>query len=219
MITDFINYIELIVVEYGALGIFFAALIEQIIVPIPSSFVSITAGFFILPAYGLFLDVLWKSIYVIALPVALGTALGSLFFYFLGYLGGKPVVEKTKKWLGLNWEDIEKIKKKLDNSRNDELALFILWTLPILPTVVIAVSCGIFRYPVLKHILLTISGIFLRATAMSMVGWQMGELYYIGIKEIDLIENYFLIGFGLLILIGAVFIFYKKRKLRDIKGI
>jgi membrane protein DedA with SNARE-associated domain len=211
MINAFINYIQSIVVGYGTLGIFVAALIEQIIVFIPSSFVPITAGFFILPAYGLFLDVLWKSIYTIALPVAFGTALGSLIFYFLGYLGGKPIIEKTKKWFGLNWEDVEKIKKKLDNSRSDELTLFILWTLPILPTVVIAVSCGIFHYSLLKHILLTISGIFLRATAMSMVGWQMGELYYIAVKRIEFIENYLLIAFGLLILVGVIFLFYKKQ--------
>jgi membrane protein DedA with SNARE-associated domain len=212
MINDFIVHLELIVLEYGILGIFIAALIEQIFVIIPASFVSITAGFLILPVHDLFLNVLWKSAYTIALPVALGTVLGSLIFYFLGFLSGKPIIEKTQKWLNLKWEDVEKIKKKLNNSSSDELTLFVLWALPIVPTVVIAISCGIFRYSILKYILLTISGTFLRALTLSMIGWQMGALYYLAIEEIEFFGNYLFFGFGLLLLIGIIFLFYKNRK-------
>ena len=211
MIDSFIAYIKLIVVEHGALGIFIAALIEQIIAPIPSPLMPMMAGFFLLPAEGLFLDVLWQTMLIIALPIALGTTLGSLIIYSLAFWGGKPVIEKSKEWLGLNWKDIERTKKKLDNSSRDELALFVLWLLPIVPSAAIAVLCGIIRYPVFKYIPIAISGLFLRTTVVSLIGWQAGEFYYITAKQIAAIESYLLIGFIFLVLVGVVFMFYKKR--------
>jgi len=213
MIDFLIAYIQSIVIEHGALGLFFAGLIEQIIAPIPSSLVPIMAGFFLLPVNIFFIDVLWQSIFIIAFPVVLGMILGSLIIYSLGYWGGKPIIEKNKKWLGLNWEEIEKIKKKIDTSSSDEFTIFTLWALPIMPGVAIAIFCGIVRYPILKYILLTISGMFLRTTVMSLIGWQAGELYYVNVQQISAIENYLLIILGILTLIGIGFLVYKKRKL------
>ena len=211
MIDSFIAYIKLIVVEHGALGVFIATLIEQIIAPIPSPLVPMIAGFFLLPAQGFFSDVLWQSMLVIAIPVALGMTFSSLVIYLLGFWGGKPIIEKSRKWLGLNWEEVEKTKKKLDNSSRDELALFVLWLLPIVPSAAIAVLCGIIRYPVFKYIPIAISGLFLRTTVVSLIGWQAGEFYYITAKQIAAIESYLLIGFIFLVLVGVVFMFYKKR--------
>ena len=213
MIDGFIDYIRLIIVEYGALGVFIAALIEQIIALIPSSLIPIMAGFFLLPVQGFFWNVLLQAMLIIAIPATLGMTLGSLVIYFLGYLGGRPAIEKSKKWLGLSWEQVEKTKKKLDNNRgSDEFALFILWFLPVVPTSVMAVLCGIIRYPIFKYIPIVICALFLRVTIISLIGWQTGELYYITIKQITVIENYLLIGFIFLILIGVRFLFYKKRR-------
>ena len=212
MLNAFIDYIQSIVVEFGAWGVFIAAIIEQIIAPIPSPLIPIMAGFFLLPVNGFLLDVLLKSIYLIALPYAFGVILGSLLIYFLGYFGGKPIIEKSKKWFGFSWEDLEKIKKKLNKSQSDEFTLFILWFLPIIPSAAIAIFCGIVRYSLFKYILLGISGLFFRAIIIGLIGWQAGELYYVAAEQISLIENYILIGLGLLILVGIIFLFYKNKK-------
>ena len=126
MIDVFITFIESIVIGYGAFGVFFAALIEQIIAPIPSPLIPIMAGFFLLPAHGLFWNVLWQNMFIIALPTSLGITLGSLIFYLLTYWGGKPIIEKSKKWIGLRWEDLEKIKQKLNHSQSDEFILSLI---------------------------------------------------------------------------------------------
>ncbi|MCD5384922.1 MAG: membrane-associated protein, partial [Candidatus Pacebacteria bacterium] len=63
MIDLILNYIELIVVEHGALGVFVAILIEQIISPIPSILISMLAGFFLLPSDGSLSTLLWSSIF------------------------------------------------------------------------------------------------------------------------------------------------------------
>ena len=211
MIENAISYIQSIIIELGVIGVFIASLIEQIIAPIPSPLIPMMAGFFLLPAYGTFFQVLWQSVFIIALPATAGIIIGASIVYFLGHWGGKPVIEKTKKWLGLKWEDVEKIKRKLDNSRSDEFVLFILWLLPIVPGVAISVFCGIIRYPLLKFIIIIALGSFLRAIAMALFGWQTGELYIVYAEHIGNIENYLLIVFGLLILIGIIYFIHKKK--------
>ena len=212
MIDTFITYIQYIVQEFGVLGIFIATLIEQIIAPIPSGLVPIMAGFFLLPAYEDFFTILGQSMSVIALPVAVGVTLGSLVIYFIGYLGGKPIIEKSQKWFGFGWNDLERIKKGLDRGQSDEFVLFVLWLLPVVPSAAIAIFCGIIRYHIVKYILIAMAGSFLRATIMSLIGWQAGELYYVNVEQITLIENYILIGLGFLILTGIIFLFYKNKK-------
>ncbi len=212
MIEASIAYIQVILNEWGALGVFVASLIEQIIAPIPSSLIPMMAGFLLLPAYGTFFQVLWQSVFIIALPVTAGIIIGASIIYFLGYWGGKPVIEKTRKWLGLNWKDVERAKKRLNNSRNDELILFILWLLPIIPGVAMSVSCGIIRYPLLKFIIIVALGSFLRAIVMALFGWQTGELYIIYAEQIANIESYLLITFGLLFLIGLIYFIRKRNK-------
>jgi len=207
MIDALIAYIQSIVVEYEALGVFIAILFT----PIPSTIIITTAGFFLLPAYGTFWSVLLQSMLLIALPVALGVVLGTLVIYFLAYWGGKPIIQKSAKWFGFSWEDLEETKKKLSKGRSDELMLFVLWALPIVPGAPIAAFCGIIRYPLLKYILLTAGGVFLQSVILSLMGWQAGELYYVVTEEIAMIGNHFLIGFGLLVLIGIALLLYKKK--------
>ena len=212
MINAIIDYIESIVVQYGALGVFIASFIEQIVAPIPSALVPMMAGFFLIPAQVPFLDALLQSMLVVGLPVALGMTFGSLVIYSLGYLGGRPAIEKTKKWLGLSWDQVEKAKKKMNNSWKDEIALFFLWLIPIIPGAVIAALCGIVRYPVFKYIPIVICALFLRTTVVGLIGWQAGELYYVNLERIAVIEDYILIGFIFLALVGIGFLFYKKRR-------
>ena len=76
----------------------------------------------------------------------------------------------------------------------------------------IVVLCGIIRYSIFKYIPIAIAGLFLRATIISLIGWQVGGVYYIVAAQIAAIENYFLIGFIFLILLGIGFLFYEKRR-------
>jgi len=212
MINNFITYIQSIIIEYGALGVFFITLVEQIIPPIPSAFVSMVAGFFLLPAEGLFWNVLWQAMLIIAIPVTIGAIIGSLFFYSLAYWGGKSLIDKNKKRLCINWNQIEGAKKKLDNNPSDEIALFVLCLIPIIPSTAVSVFCGIIRYPLSKFIPIALVAFFFRAIIVSLIGWQAGEFYYVHLEQIATIESYLLIAFVFLILIGTGFLFYKKNK-------
>lgn len=190
MIEQLTSLIQPVVVKYGALGVLLATLLEEIIAPIPSPLVPLTAGFFLLPVDVDFLEIIWRALFVIAFPVAFGITLGSLAVYGLGYWGGKPVIEKNKKWIGLSWGDLEKTERKLTRGKSDEITLFILRVLPVVPGVAISGFCGIVRYPLKTFATITFLGALVRAVALGIMGWYVGAMYTEYVEMISKIEKY-----------------------------
>jgi len=194
MIERLILRIQSIIVQYGAGGVFIATMIEEIVAPIPSSIVPMMAGFFLLPAQQPFLEIVGRGMTVIAIPIALGLSIGSMFVYLIGFIGGKPVIEKWGKWLGLSWQGIERIERKLIRGYGDEFILFGLRLMPIIPGVAISGFCGLVRYPFLRFMVVTFIGAFTRALALSIIGWKVGGMYTVYAEFVSRIENIILVG-------------------------
>lgn len=202
MIEYFITYIQSIIFAYGAWGVFLATLIEEVIAPIPSPVVSLAAGFFLLPTSISLAEVVLRAAVVIALPVSIGISIGSALIYALGFFGGKPVIEKSKRWTGIKWHDVEKLEDRLTSGVGDEITLFILRLLPVVPGAAISGFCGIIRYPFKKFISITFIGAFLRAFILGVIGWQVGEVYTIYADVIAQFEQYILMAVVILFFLG-----------------
>jgi membrane protein DedA with SNARE-associated domain len=201
MIEHLVTYMQLIISEYGAWGVFVATLIEEIIAPVPSPIVPLAGGFFLLSAGLSFAEVVVRSVLLIALPVSIGISLGSAVVYALGFFGGKPVIEKSGKWTGIKWRDIEEAEARLSRGRRDEITLFTLRILPIVPGVAISGLCGAVRYPFKKFITITYLGAFVRAFVLGILGWQVGEVYATYADMISKYEKYILLGVVLIVLL------------------
>lgn len=185
MLANLISNITPFVESYGIFGVFFLSVVEEIIVPIPSSLPLLAAGFFSLPASGEFLSIFIRAIYFIAIPGALGLSIGALFGYSLAYMGGEALIKKFGKWLGISWSSIEKTRDKFEKSKSDEFIILSLRAIPFIPNLAVSLACGILRYPVKKFILLTFAGTFLRALLMGMLGWSLGGAYVIYASRIS----------------------------------
>lgn len=194
---------------YGALGVFVGTVIEEIIAPIPSTLIILGSSFFILNGLPITLESIGKLLISIALPVGLGMTIGSSVIYILCYYIGKPFVTKWGKYLGLNWEDIDKFNKKISNEKRDYLTIYIARAIPVIPSVAISGFCGVVRYNWKKYLSLTFLGGITRASILGFIGWQFGNYYTkIGVK-MSILEEYLLILFIIAI---VVYIIYKKRK-------
>jgi len=212
MIEKIIDYMQPIVVEYGALGVFFATLLEEIVAPIPSPLVSLMAGFFLLSSdEKALIEIVWQALFIIALPVAFGITIGSIVIYSIGYIGGKPAIERNKKWLGLKWDDLKKMESKLTRGSGDEIMLFALRFMPIVPSAVISGFCGIIRYPIKNFAVVTFFGSFSRAILLGIVGWYVGDAYADYSEIISKIEKYIFVILVVLVMFFLVR-FYVKRK-------
>jgi membrane protein DedA with SNARE-associated domain len=212
MINNLVIYIQSIISEYGAWGVFIATFLEEIIAPIPSPIVPLAAGFFLLDPSLSFVNIIFENALTVALPVSIGIIIGSSLVYVLGFWGGKPIIEKSKKWTGINWQDIEKTEIRLTKSKGDEITLFILRMLPIIPGVAISGFCGVARYPFKKFITITFFGSFMRAFILGIIGWKVGELYATYADIISKFEKHILL-FILLLIFLLLICYYLRKKI------
>lgn len=213
MISSLIPLLEKFIIPLGGYGVFVAEVIEEIIVPIPSAVILLSSGFIFLKG-SLTLALIFKLFFTIAIPATLGLTLGSLVIYALAYKGGKPFLDKYEKWLGINWKDVENINVKFENKSFDEWSIVLARVFPIIPSVLIAIFCGITRMPVKKYIFLTLIGAFFKSLLLGIIGWKVGGLYIRYAVTISKIENLVLIFFVILF-IG--YVFYKKSKKNKVK--
>ncbi len=193
---------QTIIAAYGAWGVFLSTMLEEIVAPIPSPIVPLAAGFFLLPSDAGFISTVLHDAFSIALPVATGVTIGSAAVYAIGYFGGKPVIERTARWTGITWPEIEMAEKRITQGRGDEWALLGLRILPIVPGVAISGFCGLVRYPFSTFIIITPIGSFIRAFGLGLLGWQVGELYEVYAHAIAKFEKY-LLALALLAFVGA----------------
>ncbi|MEK7650301.1 MAG: VTT domain-containing protein [Patescibacteria group bacterium] len=195
------------ITHYGALGAFLAAFTEEVIVPIPSALVMLSAGFFILGAQAISGASLLALLTQVAIPVALGLTLGSLVTYGLAYRLGKPAIERWGRYVGVSWLEIEQLQGRFHRGRADELVFFGLRLVPVIPSVVINIFSGLTRLPVTRYILLTFFGIVVRAYVVSFFGWQIGGAFYKYSQYFNKLED-----LGLIILLAILVFFWWRKK-------
>lgn len=208
MIHSFITFIEQVVIPFGAIGVFFAEIIEEIIVPIPSALVLFTSGFILLQgeiSFNLFRDL----IFIITIPGAIGLTIGSTFIYYLGYKGGKPFIEKYGKYFDVRWQEVLEFDEKLNNSKYDEYIFVFARIIPLVPSSVIAMFAGVTRMPIKKYLFLTLIGATIKSFIYGFVGYMVGDLYKEYAEQISRFED---IGLGLVALTFFGFISYRLYK-------
>jgi len=198
---------------HGALSVIFGGLVEQIIVPIPSPIIPMAAGFLFVPKeiagfFSIFKSIFFKA----ALPFAIGSTLGSTMVYLIAWFGGKWLIDKFHKWLEIDWDDIEAIKRKyFKGTIMDEVVIFLSRAIPIVPSVLFSAACGAIRIPPWRFYILTAAGLLVRGLLLGWLGWQSGEALFkisAGLDKWEMVLSILLV----LIAFGLLAFGYSKRK-------
>jgi len=206
--VSLISFIEWFFMNYGALGVFFGSIFEQIIAPIPSSIVVLGSSFFIMKGDPLSLESLIKLFLNVTLPAALGITTGSLVYYALSYKIGIPFIERSGKYLGVSVGDIQNVEKKVRESKYDNLFLFAARCIPIIPSIAINLFCGLIKYPLKKYLLITFFGAMIQATILGIAGWQLGNAYLTYVNSLSTLTDII----SVIIVLGIIFYIIKKRR-------
>jgi membrane protein DedA with SNARE-associated domain len=196
---------------HGQLSVFIGVIIEQIIVPIPSPMIIMGAGAILIsPELSIpnaFLQILW----IIVLPGTIASTLGSYIGYLISYYGGKALVVRYQRFLGVDWKEIENLEKRFQGKK-EALSIFLSRAIPVFPISLVSIFAGLLRVPVRPFTFYTFLGSIFRCLFLGFVGWWIGATYEKVATRLDSVET--IISILMLVGMGVVlgYLYYRFRK-------
>ncbi|MBU1089105.1 VTT domain-containing protein [Patescibacteria group bacterium] len=204
-----LNSILELIKTNGLLAMFFGGFVEQIIVPIPSPIITMAGGAFLISLNLSFFETIFQIFTKVSLPYTVGATIGTSLVYFLAFFGGKPILDKFGKYIGISWKLIEKIKKDFQKTIKDELFILIACSIPIVPVSLVTAFCGGFKISPKKFYPMLFLALLIRATLLGFIGFQMGETFESLAHGLDKIESLLTI-IGIFLILG--FLYLKREK-------
>jgi len=203
MISALVSSCQGLVVATGYLGIISVAVLENFFPPIPSEAIFPFVGF--VAAQGLL------SLPLVIAAGTVGTFIGALLWYLVGYLLGdaklKSLVVAHGKLIGIKWSDIVRAKRWFE--RYETPAIFFARIIPLVRTF-ISVPAGFVQMNIFLFSLLTIGGSMVWIGILTIIGYVLGERWG---DAISYLENYELV-IGLIVLSVVALFFAKRYRLR-----
>ena len=114
--------------------------IEEIIPPIPSPSVMIATGYMAqVQGY------LFYSLILLAILGAIGKTCGAAVVYYVVDKVEDLLSSKIARFIGVTHEQIEALGKRLSKDKRDYVILTILRALPVVPSSLLSVGCGLLK--------------------------------------------------------------------------
>jgi membrane protein DedA with SNARE-associated domain len=200
-VKQIIEFIQHIVSSMGYPGLFALIMLESTLVPIPSELVMPFAGY--LAHTGEF------SLPVILVINSVAALVGSGICYWIGKAGGKPLLVKYGKFIGVRKKDIEKTEAYF--ARHGKATILVSRFLPVIRHI-ISIPAGIARMPLPGFFLQTFIGATIWGSVLILIGYELGNWAVIAekLKHVDL-----LVGLGIVALLLALGIRFVLRRRRE----
>lgn len=189
-----------IISQFGYLGILLLIAIENIFPPIPSEVILTFSGFIA--------DYAHLNIFLIIISSTLGSVIGAIILYFLGFF---LIKTKAAKILHLKKHNIE---NSIDTFKEKGYkSVFFCRLVPILRSL-ISIPAGLSKMNFPIFLLLTTIGSFIWNTVLVVLGHIVGSNYYLIASFISSYYKYFILAF---ILIYIFIRHHKSKKIITIK--
>jgi len=174
----------------GYLGIVILMGIESACIPLPSEIIMPFSGYLVFR--GDF------ELFRTGLAGAFGCLVGSVPAYYLGFYGGRPLVERYGKYVLISHRDLDLADRWFD--RYGDWAIFFSRLLPVVRTF-ISFPAGVARMNFTRFVIYTLIGSFPWCLGLAYIGMKLGENW-------DTLRDYFHrfdIIIGVLIVLGVAY--------------
>lgn len=225
-------FLENLLQSIGWAGIVVAMAIESACIPLPSEVTMPLAGWMLVQARGLQVGLqLWKTIVasdfshqiglgslspesLAGMTAAillggfyggLGCTIGSVITYWLGALGGRPLIERYGRYVLISKHDMELADRWFE--KYGEYTAFFSRLLPIIRTF-ISLPLGMTRMNFPKFTLLSFIGSFIWSGALAWAGFAFGEHW----REVRELMRPFDIPIAIMLLALVALFFYRHVK-------
>ncbi len=170
-----LEWLEHIVVDvlgrYGYAAVFVLMVLESACIPIPSELTMVFGGFLVSRGDLDFLTV--------SLVGTVANLIGSWIAYWVGYVGGRPLIERWGKYVFLREHELDRAHVWFE--RHGEAAVFVSRLLPVIRTF-ISLPAGVARMPFGKFTLYTFLGCLPWCFALTWAGVLLGENWEIFLR-------------------------------------
>ncbi len=198
MIESIIPYIVNLINSISYAGITFLMFLESTAVPLPSELVMPFAGFLISQTKMTFAYVILFS--------TLGSLIGSLVSYTIGYYGGEKVIKKFGKYLLLEKEHLNKAEKWFE--RHGGKTIFFCRFVPGIRHV-ISIPAGVGKMNILRFSAFTILGAGIWNAFLAYAGFLLE-------KNWTLVHKYSgYIDIGLIVVLSILIIYYIRQVIKN----
>lgn len=186
---------------------FLGSILEEVIAPIPSPFVMTIAG-----SLAASQEQAWPYLLLIAVIASIGKTLGGLLIYVIADKAEDIVLTRFGKFIGVSHREVEIIGKHLNKGWRDDIVLFVIRSIPILPSSPVSAVCGLIKLNMRTFIVSTFLGSIVRSLFFLYLGYQGLSVLSHGFNTAeDIGKIIFLIA-----MVGVLgFVLYKRRQLEQ----
>lgn len=183
MIEFLVSWITQFIHTIGYIGVFILMTLESMVAPVPSEAVMPFAGFLV--SQGTF------SFWMVVLVSTLGSIVGSLISYAIGYYGGYPFVEKLGKYFFLNKRHLEWTHKFFE--KKGSLTIFISRFIPVVRHL-ISIPAGVAKMNLKRFVFFTAIGACIWNTFLLYVGIKLAENWTVIMKYTKVLDIIVIVG-------------------------
>jgi len=195
--TLFMLFVDIIAAG-GYWGVFVLMMLESMVAPVPSEAVMPFAGYLV--ATGNF------NMTPVVISSGLGSIVGSLISYYVGFKGGKPVILRFGKYLLLDVHHLELTERFF--ARYGDKTIFICRFIPVVRHLV-SIPAGIGRMNLTRFSIYTIVGATIWNAILAYAGMWLGEQW-------SVIHHYSRYLDILVVILGiAVVVYFVRKRLRE----
>lgn len=183
-----------------------AAFVEEIVAPIPSPLIMMTAGVLAYEqSYG------WLAVLFLALIGAVSKTCASFILYFFADKLEDVVMTRFGKFIGISHEMVQSFGSKLNKSGRDYLTMFLLRAIPVVPSAPISLIAGFVKVNPKAFVVGTFTGTIIRNLIYLILGFKSFDLILQFRDGLVSIENLIQIVIILGIIAGIVWVKLRKR--------
>ncbi|MGB9637173.1 MAG: DedA family protein [Microgenomates group bacterium] len=191
------------------LGLFviIGSLLEEIVAPIPSPLVMMTAGTVAQAQHRGF-----GYVILIGLLAAVSKTFGCWIFYFLADKAEDFITSRFGKLMGLSHKEIEDIGEMFNGEVRDEIILAVVRAIPIMPTTPVSLACGFIKMNLTRYLRGTFVGNFVRGMLFGYIGYSGLSILQSAISGINTAESWMNVVLVLLLVGFFAFVYFKRGK-------
>ena len=174
------DWLTSLIGDHGLYAVFILMLIDAVL-PAASELVMLYAGALAAGAFpgqevvlfGSELEGFW-AFFAMSMAGLVGYTVGSVIGWWIGYYGGRPLIERHGRWLHLGPENLERAEKWFE--RWGDWAVFLGRMTPVVRSFV-SIPAGVAKMPLLRFTVLTFLGSVPWCFGIAGAGYALGTRY------------------------------------------